>query len=87
MAYELYIERHAEKDLKKLPESLFSVIVENINNLSNNPHPPNSKKIKGSPSDWRIRIGNYRVLYEINNATKEIIIMRVKHRRDANRNL
>jgi mRNA interferase RelE/StbE len=87
MAYELYIERHAEKDLKKLPESLFSGIIENIKNLTQNPHPPNSKKIKGSQNDWRLRIGDYRVLYEINSATKAIIIMRVKHRRDAYRNL
>ena len=87
MAYELYIERHAEKDLKKLPESLFSDIIENIKSLPNNPRPSNSKKIKGSQSDWRLRIGNYRVLYEINNTTKTIIIMRVKHRREAYRNL
>ncbi len=87
MAYELYIERHAEKDLKKLPGSIFSAIIENIKKLTNNSHPQNSKKIKGSLNDWRLRIGDYRVLYEINNTTKSIIIMRVKHRRDAYRNL
>jgi mRNA interferase RelE/StbE len=87
MAYELYIECHAEKDLRKLPESLFSDIIKNIKSLSHNHRPLNSKKIKGSQSDWRLRIGNYRVLYEINNATKTIIIMRVKHRREAYRNL
>lgn len=87
MACELYIERHAEKDLKKLSKETFSAIIENIRSLANNPHPPNSKKIKGSPNDWRLRIGDYRVLYEINNATKAITVMRVKHRRDAYRNL
>ncbi len=87
MAYELYIERHAEKDLKKLPGSVLSAIIENIKNLTNNPHPQKSKKIKGSLNDWRLLIGDYRVLYEINNTTKAITIMRVKHRRDAYHNL
>jgi len=87
MAYELYIERHAEKDLKKLPETTFFATIEGIKKLAHNPHPTNSRKIKGSSNDWRLRIGNFRVLYEINNTNKTITIMRVKHRRDAYRNL
>jgi mRNA interferase RelE/StbE len=87
MPYELYIERRAEKDLKKLEASLFSEIVARIKELADNPHPHGSKKIAGSQNDWRIRIGNYRVLYEIDNKTKTIKIMRVKHRREAYRDL
>jgi mRNA interferase RelE/StbE len=87
MPYELYIERRAEKDLKKLEAPLFSEIVARIKELADNPHPPGSKKIAGSHNDWRIRIGSYRVLYEIDNKTKTIKIMRVKHRREAYRDL
>jgi mRNA interferase RelE/StbE len=85
MSYELLIERRAEKDLKKLDSSLFSIIVEKIKSLSENPHPPGSRKLSGSQNDWRIRIGDYRVLYEIDNRARAIKIMRVKHRREVYR--
>jgi mRNA interferase RelE/StbE len=67
MFYELFIEHHAEKDLRKLADShLFSEITAKIIELKDNPHPQGSKKIKGTHNDWRLRIGDYRVLYEIN---------------------
>jgi mRNA interferase RelE/StbE len=87
MQYELLIERNAEKDLKKLKISLFTKITTKIKDLADNPHPQGSRKITGSQNDWRLRIGNYRVLYEIDNKTKTIKIMRVKHRREAYRDL
>ena len=65
MSYELYVERHAEKDLNKLSRTLFSQITAKIKELPSNPHPRESRKIKGSTKDWRLRIGDYRVLYEI----------------------
>jgi mRNA interferase RelE/StbE len=46
-----------------------------------------AQKIKGSRKDWRLRIGDYRVLYEINNVIKTITIMRIKHRREVYRDL
>jgi len=87
MPYELLIERHAEKDLNKLETSLFTQIATKIKELADNPHPQASKKIRGSKNDWRLRIGNYRILYEIDNRTKTIKIMRVKHRREVYRGL
>ena len=87
MPYELHIERHAERDLKKLEAPLFTQIVTKIKELADNPHPQGSKKITGSQNDWRLRIGDYRVLYKIDNKTKTIKIMRVKHRRGAYRDL
>lgn len=86
MKYELLIESRAEKDLKKLDTALFELITTEIRGLVENPHPPNSKKITGSKNDWRIRIGDYRVLYEIDSRNRVIRIMRVKHRREAYRN-
>jgi mRNA-degrading endonuclease RelE of RelBE toxin-antitoxin system len=55
MPYELLIERRAEKDLKKLDASLFSLIAKKIKSLSANPYPPGSRKLSGSQNDWRIR--------------------------------
>lgn len=87
MSYELFIGRHAEKDLKRLSPRLFSQMVEKIRELAVDPHPQGSRKISGSSNDWRLRIGDYRVLYEINNRTRTVTIMRVKHRKDAYRDL
>ncbi len=87
MPHELLIERNAEKDLKKLEISLFTKITTKIKELADNPHPQGSRKITGSQNDWRLRSGDYRILYEIVNKTKTIKIMRIKHRREAYRDL
>jgi len=87
MPYELHIERHAEKDLTKLEKTLFLQIVSRIKALANNPHPQGSRKITGSQSDWRLRVGDYRVIYSIDSTTKTIRIMLVKHRREAYRDI
>ncbi|MCX5846775.1 MAG: type II toxin-antitoxin system RelE/ParE family toxin [Deltaproteobacteria bacterium] len=84
--YEVYIERAAEKDLKKLPaEDFFHRIISTIKALSDEPRPSGCRKITGSKSDWRIRVGEYRIIYEINEKEKAVRIFRVKHRRDAYR--
>lgn len=87
MPYELLIERHAEKDLKKLSSQLFSQIMAKIRALAMNPHPQGSRKISGSARDWRLRVGNYRILYEVDNRANTVTIMRVKHRKDVYRDL
>ena len=83
--YELYIERAAERDLKRLPAEDFDRIILHIKALSVNPRPHGCRKITGSKSDWRIRIGDYRVIYEVEEKAKVIRIMRVKRRREAYR--
>ncbi len=85
MPYELLIERRAEKDMNKLDAPLFTLIASRIKSLSENPHPPGCRKLTGSQNDWRIRIGDFRVLYEIDSKAKTIRIMRIKHRRDVYR--
>jgi len=83
--YEILLERRAEKDLKKLSSELFERIIEKIQSLSENPKPQGSRKITGSKSDWRIRIGDYRAIYEIDEKEKRVKIMRIRHRREAYR--
>lgn len=83
--YDVYLERAAENDLKRLPASTFHRIVPQIKSLAENPRPPGCHKITGSKNDWRIRIGDYRVIYEIDEKTKAVRIMRVRHRREVYR--
>ena len=83
--YELLIERTAERDLKSLPTTLFDRIVPRIRSLAETPRPPGCHKLAGSLNGWRIRIGDYRVLYEIDDARKRVKIFRVRHRREVYR--
>ncbi|MBC8204320.1 type II toxin-antitoxin system RelE/ParE family toxin [bacterium] len=81
--YDIYIEHSAEKDLIRLSKTVYYRIIKKINSLTDNPRPKGCGKITGSKNDWRIRIGNYRVIYEINDKEESLNIMRVKHRKEA----
>jgi mRNA interferase RelE/StbE len=83
--YEIVIEKRAERDLKRLPAGLFQKLVPSIKKLKNNPRPANSRKITGSASDYRLRIGDYRVIYEICSKSRKVKIFRVRHRKEAYR--
>ena len=83
--YEVYLERSAENDLKRLPTSIFHRIIPQIKTLTENPRPSGCRKIAGSKNDWRIRIGDYRIIYEIDEKAKAVRVMRVRHRREVYR--
>ena len=83
--YEVFLERRAERDLKKLSAELFYRMIPHLKSLSENPKPSGCHKITGSKSDWRIRIGDYRVIYEINEREKAVKVMRIRHRKDVYR--
>ena len=83
--YDVYIERTAERDLKRLSPSDFYRILSRIKALAGNPRPKGCHKLSGSKTDWRIRIGNYRVIYEIDEKVKAVKVLRVKHRREVYR--
>jgi mRNA interferase RelE/StbE len=83
--YEVYLERSAENDLKRLPTSIFHRIIPQIKTLTENARPSGCRKITGSKNDWRIRIGDYRIIYEIDEKAKAVRIIRVRHRREVYR--
>lgn len=83
--YEVYLERRAEQDLKRLSARNFRRIITRIKALAENPRPTGCRKISGSVNDWRIRIGDYRVIYEVKDEEKAVRVMRVRHRREAYR--
>lgn len=83
--YEVFLERAAERDLKRLSASDFQRIISHIRALADNPRPSGCHKISGSKNDWRIRIGDYRVIYEIDEKAKAVRVMRVRHRREVYR--
>ncbi|MGH3440337.1 MAG: type II toxin-antitoxin system RelE family toxin [Pseudonocardiaceae bacterium] len=73
------------KQLQQLPRTVFAAALSAIVALTHNPRPAGVKKLVGSRSDWRIRIGEYRIVYEIDDASKTVTILGVTHRRDAYR--
>jgi mRNA interferase RelE/StbE len=83
--YEVFLESRAERDLRRLPAPTFARIIQAVQALAQNPRPPGCRKIVGSQNDWRIRIGDYRVIFEIVEKEKAVRVMRVRHRREAYR--
>lgn len=80
--YRLQIRRSAKRDLQRLPRSFFARINPRILALCDDPRPPGVRKLKGEQDGWRIRVGDYRVLYQIDDTNRMITIVRVRHRRD-----
>ncbi len=83
--YEVYLERAAERDLRRLSAEQFYRIISEIQTLAKDPRPAGCRKITSSKSDWRIRIGEHRVIYELDEQARVERVMRVRHRREAYR--
>lgn len=81
--YNIVIEKKAGKTLEELPEHIVKNIVSAIDRLRKEPRPKPSRKLKGKFKDgYRLRAGDYRVLYTINEERKEVSIFLVGHRRE-----
>ena len=83
--YRVFLERAAEKDLKDLSSKVHNRIIVAIQTLAENPRPPGCLKLIGSDNDWRIRVGDYRIVYEIDDTAQVIRVNRVRHRREVYR--
>jgi len=84
MKYRLKIISSAEKDLDAITGRDFDAIKKRILSLSANPRPLGCQKLTNEEG-YRIRSGNFRILYRIDDLAKEVLIYRVKHRKDAYR--
>jgi mRNA interferase RelE/StbE len=81
MKYTVFIERYAQKQILKLDKKAIPLIKSAIARLSDNPRPQGYKKLKGEDA-YRIRIGDYRVIYEINDDRIIVTVVSVGHRKD-----
>jgi len=80
--HNVYLEGRSAADLRQLPKDVLVRAITKIRSLGRNPRPPGCRKITGSRDYWRIRIGDYRVIYEIDDGNNRVNVMRVKHRRE-----
>ena len=83
MNYQVIFESAAAKQLKKLPKSVQQTLRPLIDSLSTNPRPSGCKKLKGRQDEYRIRSGNYRVIYSIEDKALIVRVIRAGHRKDA----
>ncbi len=83
--YRVLLERAAEKDLSKLPSEIHGRVIAAIQGLATHPRPPGCRKLVGCKNDWRIRVGDYRVVYEIADEIRVVRVNRVRHRREVYR--
>jgi len=80
--YKIEIISSAVRDLKKLPKNILLDIDNSILLLSENPRPNGYKKLVGSENRYRIKVKDYRILYEIKDEVLTILIVRIRHRRN-----
>jgi mRNA interferase RelE/StbE len=83
--YRVLLERSAERDLGRLSSEVHDRLIAAIRGLVNHPRPPGCRKLVGGRNDWRIRVGDYRVIYEIVDSAREVRVNRIRHRREVYR--
>jgi mRNA interferase RelE/StbE len=81
----VFLESSVEKDLRRLSSKVHDRVLAAVQKLADNPRPVGCRKLSGAANDWRIRVGDYRVIYEINDATQTVMVNRVRHRREVYR--
>jgi mRNA interferase RelE/StbE len=79
-SYRVALASSAAKELKKLSGQLIARVVPRLENLASDPRPPGCKKLQGGEREWRIRIGDYRVVYTIDDAKLLVEVTRIRHR-------
>lgn len=85
MAYGLVLTRAARKDLVRLPKDVLERADPTILALAHNPRPFGSEKLQGFENLYRIRVGKYRIVYEIDKAGSIVTIAKIEHRKDVYR--
>ena len=81
MRYQVILPKSVQKEVDRLPDDTAKRILTRLTGLETNPRPADVKKLKGRDA-WRIRVGDYRVIYEIHDRVFQILVMTVGHRRE-----
>ena len=86
-SYKIVLKPSVEKDLRSLPKSLLARVLRQIESLKDDPFSRRSLQLQDGEGLRRIRVGDYRVVYGVENAKNVIVIHYVRHRRDVYRNI
>jgi mRNA interferase RelE/StbE len=80
--YEVVLSKTAEKNLMKMPAKIVKQIIPTLQELANNPRPAGCKKLKGFSNIWRVRVGDYRIIYSIEDQILLVDIREIGHRKE-----
>jgi mRNA interferase RelE/StbE len=83
--YTITFARSARKELQRLPNEIAERVLEKIETLTFNARPEGSKKISGAEDLWRLRVGDYRVVYKIDDKSRMVDNAVIRHRREVYR--
>jgi len=81
-SYKIEWKQSAQKELKKLQKKTISRILQSVETLSDNPYPPGSRKLHGAECTYRLRVGDYRIIYSVYSDIVTIEIVRIGHRKE-----
>ncbi len=82
--YEVILSNRAEKRLSRLPAGEYERVLRAVMSLAEDPRPRNCRKLQGREG-WRIRVGDYRAVYEIDDTAREVLVVALGHRKDVYR--
>ncbi|HHV54452.1 MAG TPA: type II toxin-antitoxin system RelE/ParE family toxin [Firmicutes bacterium] len=81
MKYSVFILRRAQKELGGLSLEVYPRVLDAIRNLAHDTRPPGVRKLIGREG-WRLRVGDYRVIYEVDDENRRVTVLHIGHRRD-----
>ena len=81
--HEVRIGRSATKELESLPGNILERVAKKIDSLADQPRPAGCKKLRGADDLWRIRVGDYRIIYAVDDTAAVVEIRIIRHRKDA----
>ncbi|HWD98092.1 MAG TPA: type II toxin-antitoxin system RelE/ParE family toxin [Bryobacteraceae bacterium] len=81
-SYAVEVKSPARKELEALPDNVLVRVIRKLEALGRTPRPAGCKKLKGYKDHWRIRVGDWRVVYIIDDAAKVVSVTRIAHRRE-----
>ena len=84
MNYRVILPKSVQKELDRLPDKIAERILEALEGMENQPRPTGCKKLRGENA-WRIRVSNYRVIYEIHDKVLQVMVVTIGHRREVYR--
>ena len=88
MTYRIELHREARKTLEALPEKVRRLVAKKIDQLAHDPRPQGCKVVRGARAEYhRVRSGDYRVVYQVEDDVLRVLVIKVGHRRNVYRNL
>jgi mRNA interferase RelE/StbE len=81
-SYRVSLTASTEKELHRLPSKVIARVILRLERLASSPRPPGCERLKGGDKEWRIRVGDYRIVYVIDDRARTVDVTRIAHRRE-----